>query len=406
MAVELPLRRYYRFMFLPGLLLVVVPSVIHAYLLMPFPGAQDMEAIGAAYFLEKILPYSLIIGGLLVIGPILNKILNGTLRGKLGVIFLTVFLIGVTYMANVKWSAEKMFVEPKQKIFANAAENKVPLDYLVVGIEHKGSARAYPINYIGYHHKVQDSVGGMPVLVTYCTMCRTAMVFNPIIDGAYQTFRLVGARHYNAVLEDAGTGSWWYQATGEAAEGPKKGSKLEEIPYQQMTLKAWIERYPETLIMQPDPNYTDVYAQMASYDRGGMVMKDSAGVVARYSMLSWVVGVEMNGAAKAYDWADLLEQPVVNDVVGGAPLVVGLEKDSVDYHVWDRIVEGMTYDFTADSTGRGLRDKQTGSLWSWTGECVEGVNAGKQLETLPSSQMYWHAWKQFHPKTAQWKKKG
>ena len=213
MAVELPLRRYYRFMFLPGLLLVVVPSVIHAYLLMPFPGAQDMEAIGAAYFLEKILPYSLIIGGLLVIGPILNKILNGTLRGKLGVIFLTVFLIGVTYMANVKWSAEKMFVEPKQKIFANAAENKVPLDYLVVGIEHKGSARAYPINYIGYHHKVQDSVGGMPVLVTYCTMCRTAMVFNPIIDGAYQTFRLVGARHYNAVLEDAGTGSWWYWGT-------------------------------------------------------------------------------------------------------------------------------------------------------------------------------------------------
>jgi hypothetical protein len=52
-----------------------------------------------------------------------------------------------------------------------------------------------------------------------------------------------------------------------------------------------------------------------------------------------------------------------------------------------------------------VHDKQTGSLWDWNGECIEGPNTGKQLEVTPSRQMYWHAWKEFHPKTSQWKPK-
>lgn len=401
-----PLQRYYRYMFLPGLLIFLVPSILRAYLLMPFPGSQEMDAIGTAYIMDKILPYALVIGGLLMVGSILNRLFNGSLRQKLGTVFLLVFLIGITYLANVRMSAEEWFKEPTNKVFATAAENKVPLEYLVVGVEHGGVAKAYPINYIGYHHKVQDSVGGKPVLVTYCTMCRTAAVFDPIVDGTYQTFRLVGAQHYNAIIEDGATGSWWYQATGEAGYGPKRGEKLGDIPYEQMTLKSWIEKHPSTLIMQPDPDFNDVYTQYAVYDRGRQQEKDSSGKVIRWDMGSWVVGLELDGVARAYEWIDLLDRRVVNDVVGSTPVVVALESDSVNYHTWKRTVDGAALEFALDTSEKGMRDKGTGSLWNWRGECVEGSMQGKRLEAVRSYQQYWHAWRQFRPKTERWEPKG
>ena len=38
---------------------------------------------------------------------------------------------------------------------------------LVLGYEGNGEARAYPISMMWFHHIVNDTVGGSPVLVTY-----------------------------------------------------------------------------------------------------------------------------------------------------------------------------------------------------------------------------------------------
>lgn len=97
-------------------------------------------------------------------------------------------------------------------------------------------ASAYPIQFIGYHHQVRDTVGGQPVMVTYCTVCRTGRVFLPKVQGAAETFRLVGIDHFNAMLEDARTGTWWRQATGEAVGGPLRGEVLPEIASTQASL--------------------------------------------------------------------------------------------------------------------------------------------------------------------------
>ena len=115
-----------------------------------------------------------------------------------------------------------------------AAENRVPLDRLVVGIEVKGEARAYPLMFIGYHHQVPDVAGGEPVLVTYCTVCRTGRVWSPMVNGKNEEFRLVGMDHFNAMFEDATTGSWWRQVNGEAITGKLKGTMLREFPAEHM----------------------------------------------------------------------------------------------------------------------------------------------------------------------------
>lgn len=401
---SLPLSRFYRYMFLPGLLLFLVPMLLRVYLLSPLPGSQDLEAIDTAYILEKILLPSQILGIILMIGPILNALLNGSRIKRMATVFLCVFMVGAYFISTFKMSAEKIFQEPRDKRFAAVGENKVPLDRYVIGVVNNGEAKAYPVQYIAYHHKVQDSVGGMPVLVTYCSMCRTGRVFDPIVDGTYQRFRLVGARHYNALIEDESTGSWWYQATGEAAIGPKTGARLKNIPYEQMTLRAWIEAHPNTLIMQPDPSFADMYQQLENYDLAREMEPDSTtGEIRKWGMASWVVGVESGDAAKAFDWNDLLKARVINDKVGATPVVVALENDTLSYHVWNRALDGATLEFKLDSAGRGIRDIATASLWNWSGQCIEGSYQGKRLTPVQAHQEYWHSWRTFHPKTEQFK---
>ena len=402
----LPLARYYRYMFLPGLLLFLAPMLLRTYLLSPFPGSQMLDALDTVYFLEKIMLPAQILGIILMIGPIINVFLHGSRLKRVATVFLCVFLVGVYFMTNFKMSAEKFFQEPKEKRFATVAENKVELDRYVIGVVNNGEAKAYPVQFIAYHHKVQDSVGGMPVLVTYCSMCHTGRVFDPVVDGTYQQFRLVGARQYNAVIEDESTGTWWYQATGEAAAGPKTGSRLKEIPYEQIALSAWIEAHPNTLIMQADPAFTAMYQQFEEYEFMRELEPDSTtGVVPKWDISNWVVGVDLGNAAKAFEWNDLTKVRVVNDAVGTTPVVVALEKDSLSYHVWNRAVDGATLEFRLDSAGHGLRDAATSSLWNWRGEAVEGSYQGKRLAPVQGHQEYWHSWKTFHPKTEQWELK-
>jgi len=402
---SLPLSQYYRYFFLLGAFLLVVPAIVHAFLLTPFPASQELDAIGLAYFLEQYLPLFRIVGGLLLLGPVINGLVNGDRRRRLAMGTFVVFCITVTFLTGITLNAEKMFSEPTALIFADSASNAVPLDALVIGVEQGGAAKAYPVNYLGYHHKVQDSVGGVPVLVTYCTICRTGRVYNPVIDGVRQTFRLVGARQYNAVIEDQQTKSWWYQATGEAATGPKKGSRLQDLPYEQVTLRSWLEAHPGSLVMQPDKNSSGAYGVLKGYDHARWNEKDSVtGAIKLWGEGNWVVGIAVGRTARAYEWNDLLRQRVINDMVDGTPVVLALENDTLSFHAWKRTVDGTTLEFAPDSTGRGVIDRATGSLWNWRGVCVQGPSAGRKLEPIQAYQEYWHAWRRFHPGTSQWKR--
>ncbi|MDP4221440.1 MAG: DUF3179 domain-containing (seleno)protein [Bacteroidota bacterium] len=399
---ELPLKKYYRWMFLPGVLLLLVPSILHAYFLMPFPGSQDIEAMNLSYYIEKFLWPTRILALALIALPILNIYMNGRLKGRIWTSVLIVFMAGLLYFTEIFSSAEHMFLEPKQKTFASASTNAVPLDRLIIGVSINGEAKAYPINFIGYHHKVQDSVGGKPILVTYCTMCRTGRVYDPFIDGKYQHFRLVGARHYDAIIEDNETGSWWYQATGTAAVGPRKGIAMGEIPCEQMTLGEWISLHPNTLIMQPDPNFKARYKRLEPYDSYQPTKTDAASELLGWQRASWVIGVISGNTAKAYRWNDVLPLHIVNDQIGTTPVVVMIGSDSTSFACYKSTVAGEVLHLRADSLGKGYRDEHN-DLWNVHGDCVEGILQGKKLDRIPAYQEYWHAWHRFHPETAQWK---
>jgi Protein of unknown function (DUF3179) len=301
----------------------------------------------------------------------------------------------VFYASNFRFLAEKIFVQPKSKKFSTLTENKVNPKQLVLGISINNQSKAYPIEIIGYHHQVRDTLAGQPVMVTYCTVCRSGRVYNRTVNGLAEEFRLVGMDHYNAMFEDKSTRSWWRQVSGEAVVGPLKGSTLSEIPSEQMTLMAWGNQHPETLILQPDTLFKEGYAELGLYDEGKMEGRLESKDSLSWRDKSWVVGVQLGGKSRAYDWGDLQKFRLLEDTLNATPLLVVMEPDSASFHVLSRVVNGDTLSFAVGADGRNMQDKETKSIWNWDGRCNEGELKGNRLPLLQSYQEYWHSWRMF-----------
>jgi hypothetical protein len=328
---------------------------------------------------------------------------SGSKRTKLIIGSLLVLYLIVFYLFNFRFLADKMFYQPKNKALAAVSANIVPARQLVIGVFMNGEAKAYPIEIIGYHHQVRDTVGGTPIMVTYCTVCRTGRVYSPLVDGQAETFRLVGMDHFNAMFEDSKTRSWWRQVNGEAIVGPLKGKVLKEIPSEQMSLQAWIHQHPTTMVMQPDSLFKEEYDELKNFDEGKSKGKLTRPDTLSWKDKSWIIGVPMGLYARAYDWADLKKVHVINDEVAGIPLVVALENDTASFHVWNRIAGSDTLTFVYNDSTKTMMDKNSNSVWDWSGRCQEGGLKGTRLPIIQSYQEYWHSWRTFHPQTTQYR---
>ena len=386
-----------------GFLILLAIEILRVYFIMPFPGSQKADTIQIAYFLNNYIWWFRIVGLILFVPPMIYIFRNNRWWKKIMLAFFVLLYGTIFYFFNFKFLADKMFYQPKNKILATVADNKIDSTKLVIGVAINGQAKAYPIEIIGYHHQVTDTVGGEPVMVTYCTVCRTGRVFSPFVNGKFEKFRLVGMDHFNAMFEDAATKSWWRQATGIAVAGPLKGTALKEIASEQMSLAAWIRKYPNTLILQPDTLFAKQYKGLQGFDDGtiqsGLEKRD----IASWKFKSWVVGLEKDGYAKAYDWNDLVKQRVINDTFQNLSLVLVLENDNRSFHVWNRQVNDKLLQFSWDATSQQLKDTETNSVWNMDGECVEGVLKGNRLSVIQAYQEFWHSWESFHPGTAQYK---
>ena len=385
-----------------GLILLFLLEIAGIYFIMPFPGSQKMDSLPFAYWLHN---NKLWIRILLLTIVLISFIATFRTTRRTGRIILTIALVlyGVVfYYANLKFQADKIFHQPKTKSFANTSENKVDRKKLVIGVVINNEAKAYPIQLIGYHHQVRDTVGNTPIMVTYCTVCRTGRVFSPVVNGKPETFRLVGMDHFNAMFEDATTESWWQQATGIAVAGDLKGKALQEIPSTQSTLESWLVRYPDSKILQPDTIYNKQYKSLKDFDNGttddDLEKRDSAS----WKFKSWVIGIQHNGNSKAYDWNELVTEKLIQDSMPGLPLMITLENDTATFHVLSRNINGNTLHFE-QSNGK-IIDLQTASVWREDGLCIQGIYNGQHLANVQASQEFWHSWQSFHPNSMVYKK--
>ena len=387
-------------LFILGMMLLIGSEIMRVYFIMPFPGSQEDESIALAYFLHQNIGYLRVLGFSIVIFPSYSFFKNGSQTTKIVVAILLSFYSVVYYSANFQLLAEKIFEQPKYKSFAAALDNKVPENNLVLGVTIANESKAYPIEIIGYHHQVRDTLGGTPIMVTYCTVCRTGRVYSPEVNGGMEEFRLVGMDHYNAMFEDKTTGSWWRQVTGEAIVGPLRGTVLKEIPSEQMSLANWIALHPDTKILQPDTLFKDAYKELEKYDEGKMIGRLESKDSLSWKDKSWVVGVHIGMRSRAYDWIELQQVRMIEDTLDSMPVLVVVEQDSASFHVFSRLLGSDTLFFSMVNNGFNFQDSKTKSLWTWSGHCVDGELNGSSLPIIQSYQEYWHSWKMFRGKDA------
>jgi len=378
-------------LFYIGLIGIILFEVMKVYFIMPFPGSQRMNSLDFAYFLHS---YRLGIRSLFVLLIVIGALKAFQVKRKWIPGLVTVIMLVVVYYFNFKMTADSIFKEPKVLTFQPKAGNLLKDSSMVVGVEYNGEVKAYPIRFIVYHHQVQDTVGGKPMLITYCSVCRTGRVFEPIVKGKPEKFRLVGMDHFNAMFEDATTKSWWRQANGEAVTGQLKGEMLPEVESVQLTLGKLFELYPDALVMQIDKASETNYDSLAKYERG-----KSKGDLTRTDSLSWkdkswVVGIELNKISKAYDWNLLKEERIINDKIGETSLVLALSADEQSFVAFERPADSVSFTIRNDT----LIANQ--ALYDFSGKDL--TNPSIRLKRIKAYQEFWHSWSTFHPNTLQY----
>ena len=221
------------------------------------------------------------------------------------------------------------------------------------------------------------------------------------VDGKTLTLGVSGKLIRNSlVMFDRETGTLWSHLTGEALEGPMVGRHLQQVLSEQTSWGRWRAEHPETLMLAVDPGDVrfDPYQSYYGAPDAGILGRKRADD--RLPVKEKVVGVRLGGAVKAYSFTTLARERVVNDTVGGVPLVVIFDGSSFSGAVYRRDPGGNMRTFEPGSTSLSMVDRETGSNWDGlSGKATSGPDTGTGLEQIPITYSFWFGWADFYPNT-------
>lgn len=286
----------------------------------------------------------------------------------------------------------------------------------VIAFQFDGEARAYPLQILIWHEMVNDWFGDTPVLVTFCPLCYSAIVFNRRIDGKPHEFGVSGfLRHSDMIMFDRNTESLWQQFTGEAVVGDYTGTRLKILPSQIMAFEQFIEIYPNGKVLSKETGHQRPYGDnpYAGYDdvnNTPLFMDESPD--GRLKPMEKVIGVRVGESQRAYPYSLTREEKIINDDLHNSPIVIFHTDGALTALDASRISESRE-DGTTGSFSRTLNDqtltflfksgniidKQTGSRWNISGKAIGGPQEGQQLEPLIFGDYFAFAWFVFWPET-------
>lgn len=287
---------------------------------------------------------------------------------------------------------------------------KEPVISLRVGEE----VRAYPLQILTWHEIVNDTVGEMPVAVTFCPLCYAAIVFvRPEIEGEQLTFGTTGnLRHSDLIMWDRETESWWQQFSGKAIVGSLTGTSLESVPAPLVSWKEFRERHPDASVLSKETGHARRYGEnpYVGYDDASKPPWLFEGPVGKaLRPMERVLGVEVGDDAKAYRLRDLQEAKVIGDTVSKTPVSIFWTEEAVSaldkriisdskrigsVGVFESRLDGRVLTFESSGKGR-FRDHETGSLWNIFGESTKGPHVGRTLTPLVHHNTFWFVWSTF-----------
>ena len=282
------------------------------------------------------------------------------------------------------------------------------------------------------------------------------------VNGRALHFYLAGINNQNFLMRDSETGSWWQQINGKAIYGPLKGAALDLVPYDELTFGQWKSEVSDGQVLAEVPKYKKKYESDWEPEIAKLpVVISFPGTELKPRYL--VVGLQVNGASRAYPWESLVKQSPLVDRVGGMPILVAVAPDGKSFRVFASRIDGKDTEFflkaepgsaaqtdsssaqktglpqvvavktsvTPASTSAGqapppvtatgnpqtavaqqppsaktwvLIDAATASEWNFQGCAVSGPSQGKCLDRIPALKDFWFDWRNYHPDTTIYKR--
>jgi len=314
-------------------------------------------------------------------------------------------------------------IDDPRFINPDAAQEWLADNEPVIALEIDGEARAYPLQILTWHEIVNDVVADVPVAVTFCPLCNSAITFDRRLDGEVYEFGTSGLlRNSDLVMYDRTTEGLWQQFTGEAIAGDLAGAQLTFLPSSIVSFADFREAHPEGVVLSRDTGFSRRYGQnpYVGYDNiGSSPFLFRGEIDGRLAAVERVVTVSLDATAAsgqavdvAYPLSVLSEVGVINDSQGGRDLVIfhtsgtssalgartiAAAEDVGATGVFDPNLNGQTLTFQRD--GEAIVDAETGSTWDILGQAVDGPLAGEQLEPIVHGDHFWFSWAAFKPDT-------
>jgi hypothetical protein len=287
----------------------------------------------------------------------------------------------------------------------------------VILVDLNNEAKAYPLQILVWHEIVNDNVGGIPVIVTFCPLCNTAIAFSRTVEGEIYDFGTTGRlRFSNLIMYDRQTETWWQQAEGKAIIGTLTGTQLEFLPSAIISWDDFKKNYPDGLVLSKQTGFSRSYGRnpYVGYDdvNNPPFLYQGPETPGRLPPVARVLAIEIGTESVAYPYELLSQEFAVNDIVAGEEIAVfwspgtasaldaALIADGNDVGTavsYRRRLNDSVLTFFYD--GKNIVDNETGSTWDILGNAISGELTGNHLEPVISVNHFWFSWVAFRPET-------
>ena len=283
----------------------------------------------------------------------------------------------------------------------------------VISFELGGQVFAVPHRILWWHEIVNLTLGQHQVAVTYCPLTGSSIVFDRS-DVAGAEFGVSGLLFRNNLImydRTDGERSLWPQMLREAGCGSKLGQPLPLIASSEVTWDRWRGLYQDGLVVvRPGGGLSTAYDRYPYGDYESLentqLFYPQSVTDGRRPVKERVLGVlDDADGGKAYPFGELRGDgsavTVVNDMVGGKPVLVVWDNAGEAAFALNPVVDGQTLSF--EFTAGDIVDAGTGSRWRVDGLAFEGPMEGTRLEPVEGAYIaFWFAWIAFQPRTELW----
>jgi hypothetical protein len=288
--------------------------------------------------------------------------------------------------------------------FVNADGSTLDSDLLVLGVQYKGTTKAYPHNVLDWHEVVNDRYDGETLILSYCPLTGSGMLWESNSSPENLTWGVSGLLYNsNLILYDRDTDSNWSQMLERSVQGERQDEIPVKLKVIEMTWGAWKKLYPDSKILSESTGFDRDYNTYPylGFRNNENILFPISNIDNRLHPKTRVAGIRSDQNTSKVFQIDRFSNgiEVINTDFNGNPIVVIGSKDMRFGSIYSAsTADGVTQTFEAlqDQLPAVMRD-QEGNLWDVFGRAVSGNRVGEELAKTESFTAYWFAWAAFYP---------